>query len=48
MLSEGVGVDVVARLVERATRTVMEWVREPWRGAVRNRLGSRIPWDGGP
>ena len=30
MLSEGVGVDVVARLVERATRTVMEWVRD-WR-----------------
>ena len=30
MLSEGVGVDVVARLVERATRTVMEWARD-WR-----------------
>jgi len=36
MLSEGVGVDVVARLVERATRTVMEWARD-WR---RDRLSS--------
>ena len=36
MLSEGVGVDVVARLVERATRTVVEWVRD-WR---RDRLSS--------
>ena len=36
MLSEGVGVDVVARLVERASRTVVEWVRD-WR---RDRLSS--------
>ena len=36
MLSEGIGVDVVARLVERATRTVMEWARD-WR---RDRLSS--------
>ena len=28
MLSEGIGVDVVARLVERATRTVMEGYSE--------------------
>ena len=36
MLSEGVGVDVVARLVERAARTVVEWARD-WR---RDRLSS--------
>ena len=36
MLLEGVGVDLVARLVERATRTVVEWARD-WR---RDRLSS--------
>ena len=36
MLSEGIGVDLVARLVERATRTVVEWARD-WR---RDRLSS--------
>ena len=36
MLSEGIGVDVVARLVERAAGTVVEWARD-WR---RDRLSS--------
>lgn len=36
MLSEGIGVDLVARLVERATGTVVEWARD-WR---RDRLSS--------
>ena len=36
MLSEGIGVDLVARLLERAAGTVVEWVRD-WR---RDRLSS--------
>ena len=36
MLSEGIGVDLVARLVERAAGTVVEWARD-WR---RDRLSS--------
>ena len=36
MLSEGIGVNLVARLVERAAGTVVEWARD-WR---RDRLSS--------